>query len=290
MTLSPEPPAGIDGRLEDFDALCLQLFRDHWSGRSPSVEVSALTAALIQLPGTDDKARRLHAHWLHSAEVVDLIILHAHVLHQCASSPALPLVPVGNSPETGSRLQVDRDRVPPGSCLPVTLIAENLRSAWNIGSLFRLADGIGVEELVLTGYTVTPGNGRGGADHRSIAASAMGAEKTVSWRWCPDTRLVLPGIKKRGIRCFGLETLAAGMDLLEQTPPLPIALFLGNERWGLSPTTLAHLDGFVRLPMFGIKNSLNVIQAASAALYLIRRQHQQSYVLPPAQSGNLPRS
>jgi tRNA(Leu) C34 or U34 (ribose-2'-O)-methylase TrmL len=155
--------------------------------------------------------------------------------------------------------------------LPLTVVADSLRSAFNLGGLFRTAECFGVSEVVLCGYTPVP-------ELPQAARAALGAEKLVPWRQVEDIREALAGLKAAGARCLALETVSGAPDIAEFAWPFPCALVLGNERFGLDAGVLAACDGIVRIPLYGRKNSLNVVSAFAVAAHEIRRQFERTYL------------
>ncbi|MEI7898925.1 MAG: RNA methyltransferase [bacterium] len=161
----------------------------------------------------------------------------------------------------------------PAPPLPLTVVADSIRSAFNLGGIFRTAECFGVSEVVLCGYTPLP-------EQPQAARAALGAEKLVPWRQVEDIREALAGLKAAGTRCLALETVAGAPDLAEFTWPFPCALVLGNERFGLDTEVLAACDGLVRIPLYGRKNSLNVVSAFAVAAHEIRRQFERNRGVP----------
>lgn len=157
--------------------------------------------------------------------------------------------------------------LPPGAAagapLPLTVVADSLRSAFNLGGLFRTAECFGVRELVLCGYTPLP-------DQPQVARAALGADALVPWRHVERTLDALAALRAQGVRCFALETVEGAPDIAEAEWTFPCALVLGNERFGLDPEVLHACDGIVRIPLFGRKNSLNVVNAFAVAAHVIR--------------------
>ena len=152
-----------------------------------------------------------------------------------------------------------------GETMPLTVVVDSVRSAFNLGGIFRTAECFGVRELVLCGYTPLP-------DQPQVARAALGTEKLVSWRYAEDTRVVIAELKASGIACLALETVVGAPDIAAFAWPFPCALVLGNERFGLDAEVVAACDGAVRIPLFGRKNSLNVVTAFAVAACAVRRQ------------------
>ncbi len=143
----------------------------------------------------------------------------------------------------------------------VALVLDNLRSAWNVGALFRTADGLGVAHLWLGGITPTP-------EHAVVHKTALGAETSVPWDYEADTRRILQHLRSAGWTLWALEQASAARPLASL--PIPsdkIALIIGNEVSGVGPDIYPLCDALVYLPMRGRKRSLNVEVAAAIALH-----------------------
>jgi tRNA G18 (ribose-2'-O)-methylase SpoU len=154
-----------------------------------------------------------------------------------------------------------------GTPMPLTVVVDSVRSAFNVGGIFRTAECFGVSELVLCGYTPLP-------DQPQVARAALGAEKLVSWRYREDLRAAIAELKASGVACLALETVAGAPDIAAFAWPFPCALVLGNERFGLDPEVVAACDGAVRITLFGRKNSLNVVTAFAVAAHEVRRRFE----------------
>jgi len=159
----------------------------------------------------------------------------------------------------------------------IILIAHNLRSAHNVGSLLRTADGLGVERVFLTGYTPYPKQADDGRlPHlaakigKQIAKTALGAETTVNWRHEPDIRAVISDLKEEGFTVAALEQADGAVKLPEYEAPRKIAVVVGREVEGIEPEVLKMCDTAVEIPMSGKKESFNVAQAAAMAAYQLR--------------------
>lgn len=144
------------------------------------------------------------------------------------------------------------------------LIAHHIRSLYNVGSLFRTADGAGVSKLILSGYTGYP-------PREKISKVALGAEKTVPWEKVKDISCYLKGLKKQGFQIVALEIGKKGVNFQKFKPKFPLALIIGNEKRGLSKAILNRADKCLYIPMHGKKESLNVSVAAGVALYEMLR-------------------
>lgn len=149
------------------------------------------------------------------------------------------------------------------------LILHNIRSAYNVGAIFRTADAVGVKKIFLCGYTPCPT-----IDHRlstndKIHKTALGAEKSVPWEQYKQTWRLLKRLKDNGLWLIALEQAKNSKNIFAHKPPQNrnIALILGNEVRGLSGKILNYVDEIMEIPMYGKKESLNVSVAAGIVLY-----------------------
>lgn len=154
---------------------------------------------------------------------------------------------------------------------PLVLLLDNLRSAFNVGSIFRTADAAGCTQVLTTGLTPHPR----GSGAEKLRKSALGAEMVVPSRHFESTREALDWIRSElpDYRVYGMET--TGRSVLYSSVDYPkdgVVLVLGNEVTGVDTELIPDLDGVVEIPMFGEKNSLNVAACAPVVLYEIIRQ------------------
>lgn len=171
--------------------------------------------------------------------------------------------------------QVCRDKqillypMPPKS--QIYLILHNIRSAHNVGSIFRTADATGVSKIYLCGYTPLPQLPAIGfqppAQARKIIKTALGAEKYVPWEQCKQTWRLLRKLKTAGIKIIALEQTKQSADYRKFRPKFPLALIVGHEKNGLSLKILKYVDDIIEIPMSGKKESLNVSVAVGVMLY-----------------------
>ena len=134
---------------------------------------------------------------------------------------------------------------------PMVAIADNIRSAFNVGAILRTAEAFGMEEVILSGYTPTP-------EEEKTGRTSMGAQNFVPWRSVAKARDAVVDLKKLGYAILALETAESAQDVATFAWPEKCALLLGNERFGLDRELLAEADHLVRIPLHGKKNSLNV--------------------------------
>ena len=157
------------------------------------------------------------------------------------------------------------------------LIAHNLRSTHNVGSLLRTAEGLGLDMVILTGYTpypLMPHDSRLPHLARKINAqivkTALGAEKLIEWQQSEAIEPVISRLRSENYRIYGLEQTPDALALPTFTAPKRLALIVGREVEGIESAILALCDGSVAIPMLGKKESFNVVQAAAMALYHCR--------------------
>jgi len=144
----------------------------------------------------------------------------------------------------------------------VYLILHNIRSAYNVGSIFRTADTVGVAKIYLGGYTPS-------ADSDKVIKTALGAEKSVAWERCLNTWRLIEKLKSDGVSVVALEQSKTSRDYKKLKPKFPLAVVIGNEVRGLSPHILKRCDSVWHIPMRGQKESLNVSVATGIFLYSI---------------------
>lgn len=149
--------------------------------------------------------------------------------------------------------------------LPLHLALVHWRSGFNVGSLFRTADGLGVEHLHLLGYTPTPENA-------AVKKTALGSDDSVGWTQQAKPTEALQSLKAEGFHLVAFETSARAKPLSEKFPRSKTLMIFGNERFGLNPEELKLCDEIRSIPMQGIKNSLNVGVCAALAIYEWKKQ------------------
>lgn len=140
------------------------------------------------------------------------------------------------------------------------IVLDNLRSAHNVGSILRTAEGLGIRDIYLCGITPGP-------DDKNVQKTSLGAEHNLIIKELPDTYKCLEELKKEGYRILGLELTDAAVDIAQITAKSKSALVVGNEVSGLSGETLGICDNVIKIPMKGQKESLNVSVAFGIAAY-----------------------
>ena len=161
-------------------------------------------------------------------------------------------------------------KVPPGQLEPVPrqpvhAVLDNLRSAYNVGSIFRTGDAGAIEHIHLCGMSAHP-------PHRKIEKTSLGAFEYVPWTYYERTADALEWLRGRSIPSVAIEVVERAVPHTAFHWPKPVAIVFGNENSGINEKTLARCDAVVRIPMHGYKNSINVATAFGIILYEILRQ------------------
>ena len=151
--------------------------------------------------------------------------------------------------------------------LPVSVLLENVRSLYNVGAFFRTADSAGIEKLYLAGITGHP-------PQNMISKTALGAEVTVPWEhtWTPE--VTIRSLQAAGVEIAAIETSVHAVDLFDWQPRFPVCVLFGHETDGLTPAVASLADTHVRIPMLGLKHSLNVATAGGVVLYELLRKYR----------------
>ncbi|MEO5909188.1 MAG: RNA methyltransferase [Ginsengibacter sp.] len=145
---------------------------------------------------------------------------------------------------------------------PVIAVLENIRSAYNVGSVFRTADAFLIESIYITGYTARP-------PHKEITKTALGAQDSVNWKYFETTNEAIGDLKKKGYKIYAVEQVTDSISL-ENVIDLnakKIAFIFGNEVTGVDEKIISMCDGCLEIPQFGMKHSLNISVAAGIVLW-----------------------
>jgi len=148
----------------------------------------------------------------------------------------------------------------------IVLILPDIRSAINIGSIFRTADAVGISKIYMTGYTPTPAD-KFGRIQKDIAKSALGAETWIAWEYQKDIFSLLRKLKKEGYTILAIEQDEKATDYRKVKVKDKTAIILGPEVLGLDKKILNKCDVIVQIPMHGKKESINVSVACGVALF-----------------------
>lgn len=146
------------------------------------------------------------------------------------------------------------------------LILPDIRSALNVGALFRTADGVGISKIYLTGYTPCPSD-KFGRIQKDIAKAALGAETWVLWEYKKMLMPLIKSLQKDGYTVIALEQDEGATDYRKIKVPKKCVIILGPEVTGLDKKILSLCDKIVYIPMYGKKESLNVSVAGGIALF-----------------------
>jgi len=147
--------------------------------------------------------------------------------------------------------------------LPFTVVLNNIRSLYNVGSIFRTADGAGVEKIWICGITGHPPNNQ-------IAKTALGAQDHVHWEYAEDVKGTLTHLQAKGYQIVILEQTEGSCSYAEFSPNAPVCLVVGNEIEGVAQDVLSCCDAAIEIEMAGVKNSLNVAVAFGIVAYHFR--------------------
>lgn len=145
---------------------------------------------------------------------------------------------------------------------PIIAVLENIRSAYNVGSVFRTADAFLLQAIYITGYTCIP-------PHKEIKKTALGAEDTVAWQHFVNASDAIVNLKNEGYKIFAVEQVVGSIMLHNFTRKNDekIAVVFGNEVSGVEVETIKLCDGCIEIPQFGTKHSLNIATAAGVVLW-----------------------
>jgi tRNA G18 (ribose-2'-O)-methylase SpoU len=149
---------------------------------------------------------------------------------------------------------------------PVIAVLENIRSSYNVGSVFRTADAFLLEAIYLTGYTGVP-------PHKEIKKTALGAEETVTWKQFKNATEAIHELKANGFTVYAVEQAVNSqlLQALQFKQDEKIAVIFGNEVTGVEQETIQQCDGCIEIPQLGMKHSLNIATAAGVVLWEIIR-------------------
>ena len=150
--------------------------------------------------------------------------------------------------------------------IPVIGVLENIRSAYNVGSVFRTADAFLLEGIFICGYTCKP-------PHKEIKKTALGAEDSVTWKHFDNAAAAIEQLKSDGYKVYAIEQAENSLSLesINFNSIEKIAVIFGNEVSGVEQSTIELCDGVIEIPQFGMKHSLNIATAAGVVLWEIVR-------------------
>ena len=150
--------------------------------------------------------------------------------------------------------------------IPIIIVLENIRSAYNVGSVFRTADAFLLQSIYICGYTAHP-------PHKEIKKTALGAEETMHWKYFKKINEAIEELRKEEYRIFAIEQ-TLNSHLLQQAgfkKNEKLAVVFGNEVTGVEQSTIELTDGCIEIPQLGMKHSLNIATAAGVVLWELVR-------------------
>ena len=149
---------------------------------------------------------------------------------------------------------------------PITIVLDNVRSALNVGSVFRTSDAFLIENIILCGITATPPN-------KEIRKAALGASDSVNWEFEEDTINAVSKLKNKGYHIMGIEQAEKSSKLNNFTlPNKPIAIIMGNEVKGVAQNVIDICDEVMEIPQFGTKHSLNISVTTGIVIWELWRK------------------
>jgi tRNA G18 (ribose-2'-O)-methylase SpoU len=149
--------------------------------------------------------------------------------------------------------------------LPIVVVLENIRSAYNVGSVFRTADAFLLDRIYICGYTAHP-------PHKEIKKTALGADESVDWKYFKTTKEAVDELRKENFKIFSVEQAEKSIMLNTlKSDNEKLAIVFGNEVTGVEQATIQLSDGCIEIPQLGIKHSLNVSVAAGIVLWELAR-------------------
>ncbi len=154
------------------------------------------------------------------------------------------------------------DEVKMAEKITVVAILENIRSAYNVGSVFRTADAFLIEAIYICGYTAKP-------PHKEITKTALDAQNSVDWKYFENAKLAIADLQEKDYKIYAIEQVADSMSLenFQELNQNKVAFVFGNEVSGIEQETIGLCDGCVEIPQFGMKHSLNISVAAGIVLW-----------------------
>ena len=160
------------------------------------------------------------------------------------------------------------DEVKRAEKIPIIAVLENIRSAYNVGSVFRTADAFLIEAIYICGYSARP-------PHKEIKKTALGAEETVTWKHFVSGKEAIDDLKKDGYTVFAVEQAEGSCELQAMSfeSGQKIAFIFGNEVTGVEQSTIHLCDGCIEIPQLGMKHSLNIATAVGVVLWELVRSY-----------------
>jgi tRNA G18 (ribose-2'-O)-methylase SpoU len=160
--------------------------------------------------------------------------------------------------------------------IPIIVVLENVRSAYNVGSVFRTADAFLLQSIYICGYTAYP-------PHKEIKKTALGAEETMNWKYFKKINDAIEELKREEYKIFAIEQAVNSHPLQQMDfKNEKLAVIFGNEVTGVEQSTIESTDGCIEIPQLGMKHSLNIATAAGVVLWELVRTR-----IAPTSKGEL---
>jgi 23S rRNA (guanosine2251-2'-O)-methyltransferase len=146
--------------------------------------------------------------------------------------------------------------------MPVVIVLDDVRSAYNVGSIFRTADAFRVSAIYICGISARP-------PHKDISKTALGATDSVEWKYYPDVQVAVKSLKDGGYKIYAIEQVDESISLEKFQPEkgAKIAIIFGHEVFGVKEDLFPFIDGCIEIPQFGTKHSFNVAISAGIVLW-----------------------
>ncbi len=158
--------------------------------------------------------------------------------------------------------------------LPLVVVLDDVRSLYNVGSVFRTCDAFRVEAVCLCGITGTP-------PHAELHKTALGAEDSVAWKYYPSALDAVAELRQEGFTVYAVEQAEGSMKLQDMPmPTTPVAVVFGNEVKGVHQEVVDACHSCLEIPQFGTKHSLNVSVTAGMVIWELARKAILSGALP----------
>ena len=150
--------------------------------------------------------------------------------------------------------------------IPVIVVLENIRSAYNVGSVFRTSDAFLIEAIYIIGYSAKP-------PHKEIKKTALGAEDVVNWKYFKTSLEAIEDLRKGGFKVYAVEQVEGSLLLqnVKIQSSEKLAIIFGNEVTGVEQSTIHECDGCIEIPQLGMKHSLNIATAVCVVLWELVR-------------------
>jgi 23S rRNA (guanosine2251-2'-O)-methyltransferase len=161
--------------------------------------------------------------------------------------------------------------------IPLVIILDDVRSAYNVGSIFRTADAFRIEAIYICGISARP-------PHKDITKTALGATESIDWKYFHEVNEAVLSLKSNGYKVYAIEQVDESIDLIDFQPRSngKLALIFGHEVFGVKDELIKLADGCIEIPQFGTKHSFNVAISAGIVLWDIINKLGPHPDLPPS--------